>query len=174
MILTDRSVQRHSVTSLETARSLAKSTRRRSMYSAFPGNFSVSYLSFVYGRSLTAGKILFTGRQTCSLYLVLWLCASNVRGSSLCYQLWNKPLRLTSSLWQENILWSGALDGPLETPSFFIGDPHWKVSLPFISSSKQGWCKCIGLLHNIIKTMFWALFDHIISKGENHWNYSFA
>ena len=30
--------------------------------------------SFVNGRSLTAGKIHFTGRQTCSLYLVLWLC----------------------------------------------------------------------------------------------------
>ena len=28
----------------------------------------------VCGRSLTARKILFTGRQTCSLYLVLWLC----------------------------------------------------------------------------------------------------
>ena len=28
----------------------------------------------VCGRSLMAGKILFTGRQTCSLYLVLWLC----------------------------------------------------------------------------------------------------
>ena len=28
------------------------------------------------GRSSTAGKILFTWRQTCSLYLVLWLCAS--------------------------------------------------------------------------------------------------
>ena len=28
----------------------------------------------VCGRSLTEGKILFTGRQTCSLYLVLWLC----------------------------------------------------------------------------------------------------
>ena len=44
----------------------------------FPGNCSVSYLSFVYcstggvcGRSLTAGKILFIGRQTCSLYFVL-------------------------------------------------------------------------------------------------------
>ena len=31
----------------------------------------------VCGRSLTAGKILFTGRQTCSLYLVLWLCGSD-------------------------------------------------------------------------------------------------
>ena len=29
------------------------------------------------GRSLTAGKILFTGTQTCSLYLVLWLCAAS-------------------------------------------------------------------------------------------------
>ena len=44
----------------------------------FQWNCSVSYLSFVYGssggvcgRSLSAGKILFTGRQTCSLYLEL-------------------------------------------------------------------------------------------------------
>ena len=28
----------------------------------------------VCGRSLTVGIILFTGGQTCSLYLVLWLC----------------------------------------------------------------------------------------------------
>ena len=28
----------------------------------------------VCGRRLTAGKVLFTGRQICSLYLVLWLC----------------------------------------------------------------------------------------------------
>ena len=28
----------------------------------------------VCGRSLTAGKIFFTGRQTCTIYLVLWLC----------------------------------------------------------------------------------------------------
>ena len=36
----------------------------------------ISLLSMggVCGRSLMAGKILFTGRQTCSLYLVLWLC----------------------------------------------------------------------------------------------------
>ena len=32
----------------------------------------------VCGRSLTAGKILFTGRQTCSLYLVLWLCGKGL------------------------------------------------------------------------------------------------
>ena len=31
----------------------------------------------VCGRSLTAGEILFTGRQTCSLYLILWLCGLN-------------------------------------------------------------------------------------------------
>ena len=53
----------------------------RSMYSAIPGNCSASPISLlsmggVCGRSLTAGKILFTGRQTCSLYLVLWLCVS--------------------------------------------------------------------------------------------------
>ena len=43
-----------------------------------PENPKVSYLSFAYGRSLWAelngGENLFTGRQTCSLYLVLWLC----------------------------------------------------------------------------------------------------
>ena len=51
------------------------------MYSAFPGNWRVSDLFFVYGRSpwaeLNGGKILFTGRQTCLLYLVLWLCGCN-------------------------------------------------------------------------------------------------
>ena len=58
-ILPDRSVQRHSVTSLETARSLANDPSwgggggwERSVYSESPGNCSVSYLSFVYGRSL--------------------------------------------------------------------------------------------------------------------------
>ena len=37
----------------------------------------ISLLSMggVCGRSLTEGIILFTGLQTCSLYLVLWLCA---------------------------------------------------------------------------------------------------
>ena len=50
----------HSVTSLETARSLANGHGLggggrgwgRSMYSVSPGNCSVSYLPFVYGRSL--------------------------------------------------------------------------------------------------------------------------
>ena len=47
------------------------------MYSAFPGNgivvSPISLLSMggVCGRSLTPGKILFGGRQTCSLYLAL-------------------------------------------------------------------------------------------------------
>ena len=58
--LPDQNVQRHSVTSLETACSLANDPSwggggcGRSMYSVFPGNCSVSYLSFVYGRSLWA------------------------------------------------------------------------------------------------------------------------
>ena len=38
---------------------------------------SLLYMRGVCGRSLTAGKILFTGRQACSLYLVLWLCVMN-------------------------------------------------------------------------------------------------
>ena len=70
----DQNVQRHSVTSFETARSLANDPSCGELR----GNCSVSYLSFVYGstggvcgRSLTVGKILFTGKQTCSLYLVL-------------------------------------------------------------------------------------------------------
>ena len=37
----------------------------------------------VCGRSLTVGKILFTGRQTCSLYLVLWLCGQGGPNPSL-------------------------------------------------------------------------------------------
>ena len=43
----------------------------------------ISLLSMggVCGRSLTAGKILFTGRQTCSLYLVLWLCENHIHDS---------------------------------------------------------------------------------------------
>ena len=56
-------------TSLETRRSLANDPSGGGTEGEFPGNCSVSYLSFVYGRSLTAGKILFTGKQTCSLYL---------------------------------------------------------------------------------------------------------
>ena len=45
-------MQRHSVTSLETARSLANGPSWGG--GGFPGNFSVSYLSLVYGRSLWA------------------------------------------------------------------------------------------------------------------------
>ena len=84
-ILPDCSVQRHSVTSLETARSLAKGSSwvggggvaeaevcilRSPGIAASP----ISLLSIVgvCGWSLTSEKILFTGRLTCSLYLVLW------------------------------------------------------------------------------------------------------
>ena len=99
------------MTPLETARSMANGpvggggVWGRSMYSAFPGNCSVSYLSFSMGgvcrRSLTAGKILFTGRQTCSLYLVLWLCAkipmmANIALYHLLYSLNARTLPLLS------------------------------------------------------------------------------
>ena len=73
----DQDVQRHSMTSHGTERLLVNDPSGGGLR----GNCRVSYLSFVYGstggvcgRSLTVGKILFTGRQTCSLYLVLWLC----------------------------------------------------------------------------------------------------
>ena len=77
----DQNVQRHSVTSLETARSLANGPSwgeggegevcilRSPGITASP--ISLLSMGGVCGRSLTAGKILFTGRQTCSLYLVL-------------------------------------------------------------------------------------------------------
>ena len=47
----------------------------------------ISLLSMggVCGRSLTAGKILITGRQTCSLYLVLWLCGLNIHWAKISY-----------------------------------------------------------------------------------------
>ena len=71
-IFPDRSVQRHSVTSLETARSLANSSSWEGggggegevcilsspRIAAFP--ISLLSMSGVCGRSLTAGKILFT------------------------------------------------------------------------------------------------------------------
>ena len=61
-------MQRHSVTSIKTVRSLASGPRGSQL------SFIYGSSSGVSGRSLTAGKILFTGRQKCSLYLVLWLC----------------------------------------------------------------------------------------------------
>ena len=81
----DRNVQRHSVTSLATARSLANRPYlgggggvgadgevcilRSPGIAASP--ISLLSMGGVCGRSLTDGKILFTGRQRCSLYLVL-------------------------------------------------------------------------------------------------------
>ena len=77
-------MQRHSVTSLETARSLANGPswmgggggaegEVRILRSPGSAASPISLLSMggVCGRSLTVGKIIFTGRQTCSLYLVL-------------------------------------------------------------------------------------------------------
>ena len=80
-ILPDRSVQRHSVMSLDTACSLANGPSwggggclRENYVFCVPRELQrlLSLLSMggVCGRSLTVGKILFTGRQTCSLYLV--------------------------------------------------------------------------------------------------------
>ena len=71
------------VTSLETARSLANDPswvgegggEGEACILRSPGiavsPISLWYMGVVCGRSLMAGKILFTGRQTCSLYLVL-------------------------------------------------------------------------------------------------------
>ena len=73
-IIADRNVQRHCLTSLETARSLANGTSWGEgdvCVLCFPGIAASMSMEGVCGRSLTAGKILFTGRQTCSLYLVL-------------------------------------------------------------------------------------------------------
>ena len=91
-------MQRHSVMSLETARSLANGPIWRGGGGEIWGGVGsvaegevcilrspgiaashISLLSIggVCGRSLTAGEILFTGRQTCSLYLVLQLCGSS-------------------------------------------------------------------------------------------------
>ena len=97
-------MQRHSVTSLKTARLLVNDHSGGGAEGEFPGNCNVSYLSFVYGstggacgRSLTAGKILFTGRQTCSLYLVLWLC-------DICSVLCTHISVLFRSKWREVIV----------------------------------------------------------------------
>ena len=77
---TMQNVQHHRVTSLETARSLANGPswggkRGEVCILRFPGIAAspISLLSMggLCGRSLMGEKILFTGRQTCSLYLVL-------------------------------------------------------------------------------------------------------
>ena len=64
----DQNVQRHSVTSLETARSLANDPSGGGLRGNSPGIAAspISLLSMegVSGRSLTAGKILFTRRCT--------------------------------------------------------------------------------------------------------------
>ena len=83
----DQNVQRCSVTSLETARSLANGPSwglLEKYVFCVPRELQRFLSPFVYGRILWAeldggGEILFTGRQSCSLYLVLWLCASNYR-----------------------------------------------------------------------------------------------
>ena len=68
------------MTSLETARSLSNgpSWGGGGAEGEVIATSPISLLSMggVCGRSLSAGKILFTGRQTCSLYLVL-LCDSS-------------------------------------------------------------------------------------------------
>ena len=75
-------MQRHSLTSIETARSLANDPSwgggvEGEVYILRSPWIAVSPISLlsmgeVCGRSLTAMKILFTGRQTCTLYLVLY------------------------------------------------------------------------------------------------------
>ena len=82
-------------TSLETARSLANGPSwvggwRRSMYSAFPGNCSVSYLSFGNGRSLWAElnggeNSLHWKSNMLPLFSIMTLCSSfNLRKSIRC------------------------------------------------------------------------------------------
>ena len=75
-------MQRHSVTSLETVRSLANGPNwvggrvEGKLFILCSPGIAVSPISLlsmegVCGRILTARKTLFTGRQMCSLYLVL-------------------------------------------------------------------------------------------------------
>ena len=78
-------MQRHSVTSLETARSLANGPIVAGAEGEFPGNCSVSYLSFVYGRSLWAElnggeNSLHWKANMLPLFsiMTLWLCQDTV------------------------------------------------------------------------------------------------
>ena len=66
----------------------------------------ISLLSMggVCGRSLMAGKILFSGRQTCSLYLVLWLCAPNIKHyNPLCRQSRSSFLKSKMKCMKQNM-----------------------------------------------------------------------
>ena len=106
-ILPDRSVQRHSVTLLETARSLANcpiwgGKRRgwgRSMYFAFLGNCSVSYLSFVYGRSLGAElndgeNFLHWKANMLPLFSIMTLCTKQLKGLHTAINLYEMVARI--------------------------------------------------------------------------------
>ena len=74
-------LQCHSMTSLEIARSLAIGPIVAGGWGGIPRELQRLLYLIGYGstggdcgRSLTVGKILITGKQTYSLYLVLWLC----------------------------------------------------------------------------------------------------
>ena len=105
----DQDVQRHSMTSHGTERLLVNDPSGGGLRGNSAGNCRVSYLSFVYGstgrvcgRSLTVGKILFTGMQTCSLYLVLWHCDFGVMRHSVLRPL--EECRLRRSLCLDSVV----------------------------------------------------------------------
>ena len=97
-------MQRHRVTSLETARSLANGPIVAGGWGGIPRELQrlLSLIGYgstggVCGRNLTAGKILSNRRQTCSLYLVLWLCdkrSSHFRKESHLHSGWRSVVNL--------------------------------------------------------------------------------
>ena len=105
-------MQRHSVTSLETALSLVGGgggvgLREKHVF-CVPAGIAASPVSLlsmggVCGRSLTVGKILFTGMQIWSLYLVIWLCGASSmlavsgRGVLRCWSQFSFLLRTTGA-----------------------------------------------------------------------------
>ena len=86
------------MTSLEIARSLVKGPIVAGGWGGVPRKLQrlLSLIGYgstggVCGLSLTARKILFIGRQTCSLYLVLWLCRAGSRGGHPSWKAYQLP-----------------------------------------------------------------------------------
>ena len=108
-------MQRHSLPSLETARSLANDPSGGGNGGKFPGNYSVSYLSFVYGRSLWAEL---NGGEN----FLLWK-ANMLPLFSITYAQYKKKMTIFTKISLKNKIDPPPL-GPHLPPTFGTHLPH--------------------------------------------------
>ena len=108
----------------------------------------------VCGRSLMAGKILFTGRQTCSLYLVLWLGVSEATWvkyvSVLCWFIYSWIRSFVYCKVFLNILLAPCL---VATVIFFIREPWILIKVQCVTYQ---WFR-LDKLYKLMKSFFLIL-----------------